>query len=386
MRLLKYEDARLTLTPDLYADDIPPYAILSHTWGSDEQEVDYHDMTNGSGTNKAGYDKLLFCAQQAVLDGLQYTWVDTCCINKDSSTELTEAINSMFRWYQDAVQCYVYLADVAATARRRTDVDFEDSRWFTRGWTLQELLAPTSVQFFTRDRKLLGDKIGLAQQIAEITGVPSKVLREGQFTAYDIEERISWSDKRRTKRAEDKAYSLLGIVGVQMPLIYGEGHDGALDRLKRKVKKVQHPPRGKAQTGNVHWVVSRTENKLFTGRADLIQRMQNAFHITEDDGSTYQTRLVITGLGGQGKSEVCIKFARLVREEYAYRCAHNLAYRIDSSQLLGRVLGRRKQRIYSLQRLHGHRKSSGVSSKFDRRAPLGFGKHDETMASYTRQC
>jgi hypothetical protein len=331
MRLLKYECGCLALTPELYADEIPPYAILSHTWAADEQEVDYRDMFNGSGTHKTGYDKLMFCAQQAELDGLQHTWVDTCCINKDSSSELAEAINSMFRWYQNAAKCYVYLADVAATARMPADVDFQDSRWFTRGWTLQELLAPASVQFFTRDRKLLGDKTSLAQQIAEITGIPSKVLRDGHFRDFDIEERISWSGKRSTKRVEDKAYSLLGIVGVQMSLLYGEGYEAALDRLIRKARKAKLPTKPEAQAGNVHWVVAKAETELFTGRAQLIDRMREVFHTPEGVEVTQQTRLVITGLGGQGKSEVCIKFASLVRKEYASCCQHDLAHRADSS-------------------------------------------------------
>src|SRR5204863_8204286 len=131
----------------------PPYAILSHTWQG-EDEITFNDLTKNdakdNAKDKAGYKKINFCAQQAERDGLRYFWVDTCCIDKSNSSELSEAINSMFRWYQNAAKCYVYLSDVLITQRRASNEFFElslesafrASRWFTRGWTLQELLAP----------------------------------------------------------------------------------------------------------------------------------------------------------------------------------------------------------------------------------------------------
>ena len=181
MRLLKYNnDGEFSLTE--FFDNIPPYAILSHTWG--KEEVTFVDMIDGNGTSKTGFDKIRFCGEQARRDGLQYFWVDTCCINKTSSAELAEAINSMFRWYRDAAKCYVFLSDVP-----RQTVDGEDrsyqlpwesafriSRWFTRGWTLQELLAPPSVEFFSRHNKRLGDKGSLKRHIHEITGIPISAL------------------------------------------------------------------------------------------------------------------------------------------------------------------------------------------------------------------
>jgi len=174
MRLLELNNhGEASLTNHL-ASDVPPYAILSHTWGEDDEEVTFQDLTQGVGKSKAGYGKIRFCGKQAVRDGLQYVWIDTCCIDKSSSSELAEALNSMFRWYCDAAQCYVYLSDVPCDSRWKSA--FWKSRWFTRGWTLQELLAPRSVQFFSGEGKLLGDKDSLGQEVREITGIPIEAL------------------------------------------------------------------------------------------------------------------------------------------------------------------------------------------------------------------
>ena len=145
MRLLQRQsDGALSLAEDRI-DEIPPYAILSHTWGVDDQEVTLQDIRNHAGQHKEGYEKLTFCGKQAAADGLQHFWVDTCCIDKPNHTELSEAINSMFRWYQNAAKCYVYLPDVSLldtdgeeTPRASWKLAFRKSRWFTRGWTLQE--------------------------------------------------------------------------------------------------------------------------------------------------------------------------------------------------------------------------------------------------------
>jgi hypothetical protein len=160
MRLLRFDGGHaFYFTKDFVKDDeIPPYAILSHTWQEGE-EVAYSELTEGSSTEKAGYDKIRFCAQQAKRDGLDYFWVDTCCINKADQVELRDAISSMFRWYQNAARCYVFLSDVSI-GKRKSDSEhleypwmaaFRASRWFTRGWTLQELLAPESVEFFSKE-------------------------------------------------------------------------------------------------------------------------------------------------------------------------------------------------------------------------------------------
>ncbi|KAG9186310.1 hypothetical protein G6011_02866 [Alternaria panax] len=137
-----------------FGKDIPPYAILSHTWGPDADEVTFSGLQNEQAMNNPGYNKLLFCSEQAAKDNLEYFWVDTCCIDKGSSTELTEAINSMFKWYQQSERCYALLSDVTidGSAEDLTQQEwtriFQGSRWFQRGWTLQELIAPKVVEFF----------------------------------------------------------------------------------------------------------------------------------------------------------------------------------------------------------------------------------------------
>jgi Heterokaryon incompatibility protein (HET) len=151
MRLLTLDDGgRLSLTGP-FNQDIPEYAILSHTWGPDGEEVTYEDMMKGTGNDKPGYKKLQFCAEQARRHGLRYSWVNTCCINKSSGPELDKAIRSMFRWYAAATRCYVYLSDAPDLKDPTSTVEsaFAKSRWFTRGWILQELVAPKSVEFFS---------------------------------------------------------------------------------------------------------------------------------------------------------------------------------------------------------------------------------------------
>jgi hypothetical protein len=211
---------------------IPPYAILSHTWGADE--VTFQDMTLGTGAAKAGYRKIDFCAKQAALNGLQFFWVDTCCINKTSSAELLEAINCMFLWYRDSAKCYVYLDDVA-----KDGLAFQKSRWFRRGWTLQELLAPKSVEFFSTEGCSLGSKLSRVQEISEITRIPIDALQETALSHFNIDQRMAWTQGRETTRQEDLAYSLLGIFDVQMSLFYGEGREKAFKRLHRKIANSQ---------------------------------------------------------------------------------------------------------------------------------------------------
>jgi len=243
MRLLKLSGRnKVSLTEDL-TDDIPPYAILSHTWGSDKDEVTFADLRKRQRQTKIGYAKIQFCGEQARKDGIEYFWVDTCCINKDSHAELSEAITSMFRWYRNAVKCYVYLSDVSAHKRNHDgdtrpawESNFRISRWFTRGWTLQELLAPGKVEFFSREKVFLGEKTMLAQQIHEITTIPTTALHGTPLPQFAIAERLRWAEKRDTKRKEDKAYCLMGIFAVFMPLIYGEG-DNALIRLQEEISK-----------------------------------------------------------------------------------------------------------------------------------------------------
>ena len=225
-------------------DDIPPYAILSHTW-SEGNEVTYNELVTDTGMNKAGYTKLRFCAERAIKDGLNYFWVDTCCIDKRDNVELSTALNSMFRWYRSATKCYVYLSDVhvpdeapdAQEFRITWEDAFRKSRWFTRGWTLQELLAPASVEFFSANGKQLGSKITLEQEIHEITRIPIRALRNYDLREFIVDERMSWVTGRKTTVEEDRAYCLLGIFGVFLPPIYGEGEEHALGRLKIEIQR-----------------------------------------------------------------------------------------------------------------------------------------------------
>jgi hypothetical protein len=262
MRLLESSNGKFCLK-ELQPHETPHYAILSHTWGPDTEEVTYRDLVDGTGEDKAGYEKIRFCAEQAARDGLRYFWIDTCCIDKSNNTELSTAINSMFRWYQNASQCYVYLADVSipdseiqfsnprdSLPHHLWEPAFRNSRWFTRGWTLQELLAPASVKFFTKEGRKLGDKRSLEQQIHEVTGIAIPALRGGDVAEFDTDERFKWAETRQTKEEEDLAYCLLGIFGVFMPLIYGEGKENAIRRLKKEIADARNrDDAGKSREG-----------------------------------------------------------------------------------------------------------------------------------------
>jgi hypothetical protein len=255
MRLLRHsETGDFSLTKDLVGDDlIPPYAILSHTWGVDTEEVTFEDLTNGTGEGKPGYEKIRFCGVQARRDGLQHFWIDTCCINKSSSAELAEAINSMYSWYHGAVKCYVYLPDVSVNSRTKhgqadedevghetadyADFMEPDQKNEAQGWTLQELIAPKWVEFFSIEGQRLGDKRSLEQQIHEVTGIDVEALRGSSLSQFSIDRRMAWAAQRNTKREEDAAYSLLGLFDIHIPLIYGEGRRNALLRLENAVKE-----------------------------------------------------------------------------------------------------------------------------------------------------
>ena len=189
--------------------------------------------------------KIQFCADKAAADALRYFWIDTCCIDKKNSAEISKAINSMFRWYEKAARCYVYLTDVSAHDGQETpqrgllpwEATFRKSRWFTRGWTLQELLAPTMVDFFSFEGERLGSKLTLEDIIHDTTGIPRAALRGDPLDGFSRDERMSWAFHRHTKEEEDHAYSLLGIFDVSMPLVYGEGRRRLTDDSRKRLKK-----------------------------------------------------------------------------------------------------------------------------------------------------
>ncbi|KAF9775200.1 hypothetical protein IL306_006718 [Fusarium sp. DS 682] len=247
MRLLHTADLELV---EFFDDSTPEYAILSHTWGDEEVTLQEMKPPGSAGNLKAsnslgqkkGYYKVRNAATVAARDGYKYIWVDTCCIDKTSSAELQEAINSMFRWYKKSARCYVYLVDVPPAEEERPEAvcsQFHRSRWFTRGWTLQELIAPRNLQFRARDWSYLGSKdedkfIGL---VSKITSIERSILRgQKSLAQLSVANRMRWASYRQTTRAEDIAYSMLGIFDVNMPLLYGEGKR-AFMRLQEEILK-----------------------------------------------------------------------------------------------------------------------------------------------------
>ncbi|KAF7542804.1 hypothetical protein G7Z17_g11258 [Cylindrodendrum hubeiense] len=245
MRLLNAQ----TLNVEFFAgDDVPGYAILSHTWGKEEVTLD--DIQRCSHAEKTGlerYSKLRGSCEIATSFGLNYIWIDTCCIDKSSSAELSEAINSMFRWYAESVVCIAFLEDVGSmSGADGTNSVFRDSRWFTRGWTLQELIAPNKVVFYSDDWAPLGTRDSLKKDIQEATRIPEEVLeatsqskssRDVKLRQLSIAERMNWAAKRETTRSEDIAYCLLGLFDIHMPLLYGEGQKNAFKRLQEEIIK-----------------------------------------------------------------------------------------------------------------------------------------------------
>ncbi|KAJ4331909.1 hypothetical protein N0V87_008802 [Didymella glomerata] len=301
MRLLKRLPSGDFQLVSVSNDQPPPYAILSHTW-ADGQEVTYSELVAGTGEDKTGYAKIRFCNERAEADGLEYCWIDTCCIDKSTSDELSTAINSMFRWYQRASKCYVYLSDVSVPDEI-SDAEafliawqeaFRRSRWFTRGWTLQELLAPASVEFFSKQGKRLGTRVSLEQEIHEITQLPIAALRGQALSEFSVGDRMDWAAGRTTTLKEDKVYCLLGIFDVFLPLIYGEGEAYATLRLKEEIQKRQE----------VLSSLPFPRNELFVGRTDELRSLEQYLLV-----SNTHRRKTIYGLGGCGKSALAIEFA-----------------------------------------------------------------------------
>ncbi|KAG4427935.1 hypothetical protein IFR05_016582, partial [Cadophora sp. M221] len=249
MRLLRYNnDGGFSLIE--FFGNIPQYAIFSHTWGA--EEVTFEDLITGVGKTKASYAKVRFCGEQAMSDGLRYFWIDTCCIDKTSSAELTEAIYSMFRWFAEAAICYVYLSDLSINnhgendhlSQTRWETAFRMSRWFTRGWTLQELIAPRYLEFYAVHGTKLGTRRSLNTLISEITGIPAEVLNHSKrLDEYSVPERMAWASRRSTSRIEDRAYCLMGLFDVNMPLLYGEG-DYAFQRLQKEIVSLTNQTSG----------------------------------------------------------------------------------------------------------------------------------------------
>ncbi len=326
MRLLEVQqDGALSLTENLHEDDsIPAYAILSHTWQAGE--VTFDEFKNGTGNQKAGYEKIRLSTQQAQRDGLCYVWVDTCCINKADAVELQHAINSMFRWYRDAARCYVFLSDVSSPDMESVitagaplwEQAFRSSRWFIRGWTLQELLAPRAVSFFSQEWKHLGERHELKHRISEITGIPVSALGDASLDSFSVDERLSWSSRRQTTHKEDRAYSLLGMFNVFMPLLYGEGEENAFRRLKKgieeKLQDIQpreneEPAKQSADRNFSEGILMLRSDSIFLQGRLLVRADVQSF-LTEALSCSGHVRVILHGLPGVGWAKfLCLEFS-----------------------------------------------------------------------------
>ena len=244
-----------------FDDSLPEYAILSHRWSSEEDEVSFKQFRKHSvHLNLPGLVKIEEFCRLADERGLRWAWIDTCCIDKRSSAELSEAINSMWEWYRGSKECYVHLADVEfsdyelslklqseETFWRATDGwaslrdRFNQSDWLKRGWTLQELIAPDKVVFYDSHWNEIGPLKRFYKDVAKVTGIHEKYLapRHSGFPEWpSVATRMSWVSHRHTSRKEDIAYCLLGIFHVNMPLLYGEGAVRAFRRLQTEIMKI----------------------------------------------------------------------------------------------------------------------------------------------------
>ena len=251
MRLLKAETKELV---QFLPNQIPPYAILSHTWSCDpDEEVLFSDIGKEEALQKPAYQqKVVPVCKKTLQRGIEYVWIDTCCIDKSSSAELQEAVNSMFKWYMHSSICFVYLEDVPSKMDESSNSEIGDdsitkSRWFTRGWTLQELVAPGKLIFYSKHWNNLGTRASHANLISKKTKIDESIL-DNEYPQYiqdiisykSVANKMSWAAFRETTRPEDIAYCLMGIFDVNMPLLYGEGEKKAFYRLQEEILKVSH--------------------------------------------------------------------------------------------------------------------------------------------------
>ncbi|KAF5343329.1 hypothetical protein D9758_014196 [Tetrapyrgos nigripes] len=236
MRLLNTTDFKVKE----FFMDIPRYAILSHTW--EQEEVTFQDIQHlDVAKSKVGFRKVMGACARARRYHFDWIWIDSCCINKESSAELSEALNSMYQYYEDGAVCYVYLSDVSGEYHPRNEKsNFKDSRWLKRGWTLQELLAPEFVVFLDRDWERIGTRWSLQDVVSVVTGIPVDVFEGRVIDEYSVAQRMSWAAFRETTRPEDQAYCLLGIFGVSMSPIYGEGGVKAFMRLQQEIIRISN--------------------------------------------------------------------------------------------------------------------------------------------------
>ena len=252
-----------------WVDDVTRFAILSHTW--ERGELSYEDLhgqndlsgshlglqdSDRDGGRQRSFEKLHNFCDIAEEYGTEFAWADNVCIDKSSSAELDESIRSMFSWYRNAAICIVYLAQTNDLR------DFAHDRWFTRGWTLQELLAPRRLKFYSkrwhRLTEFLNDKISaedvrrlnnqsltrqldlLSDAILKAAGLVMQHVRDfvPGIRHPSLPERMQWIARRATTREEDESYSLMGIFNVSISIAYGEGRERAFFRLYQAILEV----------------------------------------------------------------------------------------------------------------------------------------------------
>ena len=329
----------------VFNDQPPAYAILSHTWGNANDEVKLKDIEDDSASSKPGYAKLEFCAAQTAHDGLQYFWIDSCCIDQTNNVELTEAINSMYRWYYNASSCYVYLPEISVPDPTNIGMPrqqwvstweqiFRSHRWFTRGWTLQELIAARSVEFFSKEHTRLGSKESLEKIIQEITAIPVPAIR-GSLDDYSYDERMSWAGTRATSRPEDMAYCLLGILKISMPMIYGEGQAAAMSRLRRELAVQNQVDEAVHNSGKYRIPLSLSGVPLinkFVDRAYEMSRLEDS--LLPSRGHGRRKVAVMYGLGGIGKTQLSVEFVGDTKIHSARSSGSMVAARTLSSRAL----------------------------------------------------
>jgi hypothetical protein len=236
MRLLNTHTLELK---DFNTGSVPVYAILSHTW-EDGEEVTFKELPTRAARNKKGFRKISDFCDEAAARGIDWGWVDTCCIDKTDLVELSLAINSMYAWYRDSAICFAYLSDFQLPQRSRgwAEQDLAKSRWFKRGWTLQELIAPEYLVFYDSRWRPFGTKHELADVVSQVTGISEGLLRGlKSLDDFSCAQKMSWAAFRQTTRVEDRAYSLLGLFNICFPPLYGEGWK-AFGRLQEEILKV----------------------------------------------------------------------------------------------------------------------------------------------------
>ena len=265
-----------------------PYIILSHTWldpdpSGYQKEILFDDLYNRKEWTKkpAGAAKVTGACEAArrwfeqskmrdpEMQAIDHLWIDSCCIDQKHPVELSAAINSMYRWYQKAEVCLVYLSDVKRPEGRAPDLS--KSKWFQRGWTLQELVASKTLEFYDVDWQPLGNDTALRDHLSSITGIDRAILaHKKNVSNVSIEQRMSWASGRETRLDEDKAYCLMGLFGVQMPTLYGEGLESAFRRLQEEIIKYSDD----------RSVFAWQDDPTMSGQNGLLARSPTCFQLT----------------------------------------------------------------------------------------------------------